>query len=121
MLAISEEKLNKVSKTGLSWETQACVCVVLASGGYPGEYEKGKEIHGLDETEKMKDIVVFHAGTKMSGNEYYTNGGRVLGVTGLGNTIKGAIEKTYRGVEKINFEGMHYRRDIGARAIRISS
>ncbi len=117
MLATSEEKLNKVSKTGLSWETQACVCVVLASGGYPGEYEKGREILGLDETDKMKDIVVFHAGTKKSGNKYYTNGGRVLGVTGLGNTIKGAIEKTYRGVEKINFEGMHYRKDIGQKGL----
>jgi len=117
MLAISEEKLNKVSKTGLSWEIQACVCVVLTSGGYPGEYKKGKEILGLDETDKMKDIVVFHAGTKKLSAKYVTNGGRVLGVTGLGNTIKDAIDKTYQAVGKINFDGIHYRKDIGKKAL----
>jgi len=117
MLAASEERLNKVSKTGLSWDNRACVCVVLASGGYPGEYKKDKEIFGLDETDKIKDVVVFHAGTKKSDNKFYTNGGRVLGVTGLGNTIKGAIDTTYRAVEKINFEKMHYRKDIGQKAL----
>jgi len=136
MLATTERKLNKlVNLGGLSWDNRACVCVVCASGGYPGEYDKGKEISGLEEVRKMKDVVVFHAGTKkvskcqprpcvqergqsikVSG-KYITNGGRVLGVTGLGNTIKEAIDKTYRGVEKIHFEGMHYRKDIGIKAI----
>ena len=118
MLATTERKLNKlVNLGGLSWDNRACVCVVCASGGYPGEYDKGKEISGLEEVAKMKDVVVFHAGTKKLPVKYVTNGGRVLGVTGLGNTIKEAIDKTYRGVEKIHFEGMHYRKDIGKKAI----
>jgi phosphoribosylamine--glycine ligase len=125
MLAVSEEKLNRIVKLGgLSWDSRACVCVVCASKGYPGDYEKGKEISGLDEAEKIKDVVVFHAGTKLAPNSklqtpsYITNGGRVLGVTGLGNTIPEAIKKTYQAVGKINFPGMHYRKDIGARALR---
>ncbi len=119
MLACSKRSLSKVVKSGgLSWEDKACVCVVCASGGYPGDYAKGKEIFGLDEAAKMKDVVVFHAGTKKSGNKILTSGGRVLGVTGLGNTIKEAIARTYQAAGKINFEGMHYRRDIGAKALK---
>src|SRR3989338_1973218 len=118
MLATAEGSLNKISKPGgLSWDSRACVCVVCASKWYPGEYEKGKEILGLDEVSKMKDIVVFHSGTKKQNNEIVTSGGRVLGVTGLGDTIKDAIDWTYKGVGKINFEGMHYRRDIGKKAV----
>jgi len=124
MLAASEGKLNRVKKTGgLNWDTRTCVCVVCSSGGYPGEYEKGKEILGLEEVEKMQDIVVFHAGTQRLNDsttqrpKTVTNGGRVLGVTGLGNTIKEAIEHTYQAVERIHFEGMHYRRDIGQKAL----
>jgi len=122
MLAASDQKLNRVRT--LDWDSRACVCVVCAAGGYPGNYEKGKEIFGLDEVAKIKDVEVFHAGTKNpplaprpSSIKYLTNGGRVLGVTGLGNTIKEAIERTYQAVEKIHFEGMHYRRDIGRKAI----
>ena len=125
MLAASEEKLNRVKKTGgLNWDARTCVCVVCSSGGYPGEYEKGKEILGLEEVEKMQDVVVFHAGTQRLNDsttqrpKTVTNGGRVLGVTGLGNSIKEAIEHTYQAVERIHFEGMHYRRDIGQKAIR---
>ncbi len=128
MLATGEEKLSKVVKSGgLNWETRACVCVVCASGGYPGDYGKGKEIFGLDEAAKMRDVVVFHAGTRELANlrtcerKIVTNGGRVLGVTGLGNTVKKAIERTYQAVEKINFEGMHYRKDIGQKAIKVKS
>jgi len=116
MLAASEGKLSKIRS--LEWDTRACVCVVCASGGYPGDYAKGKEISGLGEAAKMKDIVVFHAGTIQSGNKILTSGGRVLGVTGLGKTIKDAIDLTYKAVEKINFEGIHYRRDIGRKAIK---
>jgi len=120
MFAISDAKLNKVVKSGgLKWDSRACVCVVMASGGYPGDYEKGKEILGLDDAAKMKDVVVFHAGTKKVSagrSSIVTNGGRVLGVTGLGNTIKDAIDLTYKAVEKIKFEGMQYRKDIGAKA-----
>lgn len=122
MSAAAEGKLSRIKD--LNWDRRACVCVVCASKGYPGEYEKGKEIIGLDEAENLGDVVVFHAGTKKSTIDnrqstvkYYTNGGRVLGVTGSGNTIKEAIDRTYQAVEKIHFEGMHYRRDIGAKAL----
>jgi phosphoribosylamine--glycine ligase len=124
MLAAAEGNLSRIKK--LDWYNDACVCVVLSSKGYPGDYEKGKEIYGLDEAEKMKGIAVFHAGTEArtindvgqkQEIEYLTNGGRVLGVSGLGQTIKEAIVNTYWAVEKISFEGMHYRRDIGSRAL----
>jgi len=128
MLATTEGNLSKFTRFGgLTWDSRACVCVVCASGGYPGDYEKGKEIFGLDEAAKMKDVVVFHAGTKKVANptsplpRLVTNGGRVLGVTGLGHTIKEAIDKTYRAVEKISFERMHYRRDIGRKAIEMAN
>jgi phosphoribosylamine--glycine ligase len=115
MLTVCTDKLSRFK--ALTWDSRACVCVVAASKGYPGEYEKGKEISGLEEAAKMNDVVVFHAGTKKLTGKYITNGGRVLGVTGLGNTIKEAIETTYEAVEKISFEGMHYRRDIGRKAM----
>jgi len=115
MLAASEQKLKRIKN--LNWDNRACVCVVCASGGYPGEFNKGKEIFGLDEASKIKDTVVFHAGTKFENNKIVTNGGRVLGITGLGSTIKEAIDNTYRVVGKIKFEGMHYRQDIGWRAL----
>ncbi len=116
MLAASRGELVKVKN--LSWDNRACVCVVCASGGYPGGYLKDKEICGLEAAEKLKDIVVFHAGTKKVGTKILTNGGRVLGVTGLGATIEDAINKTYKAISKINFEGMHFRRDIGFKALR---
>lgn len=106
-----------ILKLKLKWKKEACVCVVCASQGYPGKYDKGKEIFGLDEAAKLENIVVFHAGTRREGSKILTNGGRVLGVTGLGSTIKEAIDKTYNAVEKIHFDGMQYRRDIGRRAI----
>jgi phosphoribosylamine--glycine ligase len=118
MLATAEGNLSKFKKFGgLKWDSRACVCVVCAAGGYPGDYEKGKEIVGLEEVAKMKDVVVFHAGTKRQNNKIFTNGGRVLGVTGLGKTIKEAITTTYKAVDKIHFEGMHFRRDIGRKAV----
>ena len=122
MLATCEAKLSRFKN--MNWDSRACVCVVCASGGYPGNYEKGKEISGLEEAAKMEDTVVFHAGTKELKNsrtqelKIVTNGGRVLGVTGLGNTIKEAIDKTYQAVERIHFEGIHYRKDIGQKALK---
>jgi len=116
MLATVDEELIRVKN--LYWDSRACICVVCASGGYPGDYTKGKEIRGLDEAEKLKDIVVFHAGTRKTGDKIFTSGGRVLGVTGLGSTIEDAIDKTYKAVSKIDFEGIHYRKDIGAKAIK---
>ena len=115
MFSASEQKLSRVR--ALVWDERACVSVVCASGGYPGDYEKGKEISGLDEAAKMQDVVVFHAGTRKQDNKILTNGGRVLSVTGLGNTIQEAIAKTYQAVDKIHFEGMHYRKDIGKKAV----
>jgi phosphoribosylamine---glycine ligase len=118
MLAVSEGTLNKVVKSGgLLWDKRPCVSVVCSSKGYPGDYEKNKEISGLDEAAKIKDVVVFHAGTAVKDGKIMTSGGRVLGVTGLGDTIKEAIEKTYQAVGKIKFSGMHYRKDIGRRAL----
>ncbi|MBN1872148.1 MAG: phosphoribosylamine--glycine ligase [Candidatus Omnitrophica bacterium] len=108
----------------LSWDKKSCVCVVVSSKGYPGSYEKGKIIKGLEKAKSMEDIVVFHAGTKKisdGGKEgIVTSGGRVLGVTGLGETIELAINKAYEGTSAISFEGMHFRRDIGKRALRHS-
>ena len=116
MLATSEKKLSRIRN--LEWDERACVCVVCAAGGYPGNYEKGKEILWLDKAAGMKDVVVFHAGTKLQNNKIVTNGGRVLGVTGLGKTIKEAVDKAYVAVKVINFEMIHYRKDIGAKAIK---
>ncbi len=116
MLATSEGKLSRIKS--LAWDNRACVCVVCAASGYPGDYAKDKEISGLDQAAKLDDLVVFHAGTKKSGNKILTSGGRVLGVTGLGGSIKEAINKTYAAIGKINFEGMYFRKDIGKRAIK---
>jgi len=100
----------------LDWDEHACVCVVMSSGGYPGEYETGKEIFGLDQITDDSQGVVFHAGTKKEGDKIVTAGGRVLGVTGLGKGIEDAIKKTYSSVEKIKFDRCFFRRDIGAKA-----
>jgi len=108
--AIIDERLHEIK---IEWDSSACLCVIMASGGYPQEYRKGLRITGLDSVKKGDDILVFHAGTKKAGNEYYTNGGRVLGVTALGQTLKEAREKAYSQVAGIHFDGAHYRRDIG--------
>ena len=108
----------------LDWDERPCVSVVITSGGYPEEFERGMEIEGLEEVKKMKDVIVFHAGTKLGkrasdrAETMLTNGGRVLNVTAMGADYKKAIENCYNAVSKINFEGMHYRRDIGARAVK---
>lgn len=108
MNSVIDETLEQ---TPILWNNQASACIVTSSGGYPGPYEKGKKISGLNNM--PEDIIVFHSGTKLSNNITVTNGGRVLGVTALGSTIPEATEKVYSSIENINFEGMHYRRDIG--------
>ena len=113
-MAIADEKLSDVN---IEWKDEASVCVVLASGGYPGKYEKGKVISGLNDVKKMDDVVVFHAGTAFNNNEIITNGGRVLGVTALGKDIKTAKDRAYEAVKKIHFDGMHYRKDISDKAL----
>jgi phosphoribosylamine--glycine ligase len=105
---------GRLADCRLEWSDEAAVCVVMASGGYPGAYATGKEITGLDEA----DALIFHAGTKRIDGRLVTSGGRVLGVTALGPDIRAAREKAYAAVEKIAFEGAHYRRDIAARALK---
>ncbi len=102
----------------MEWKKGVAVCVVVASGGYPEKPEKGKLIKGLADVEGQKDVFVFHAGTTRKGNEYYTSGGRVLGVTALGGTYAEAIERAYAAVSCIQFEGMQYRKDIGKKALK---
>ena len=102
----------------LSWRDEWAVCVVLASEGYPGAYEKGKVILGIDEAEDIEDVTVFHAGTALnSDGELITAGGRVLNVVALGKTFEEARDKAYEAVDLINFEGKQYRQDIGKRAL----
>jgi len=91
--------------------------VVMAAEGYPGDYRKGDRISGLQEVSGMKDLMVFHAGTALQGGHCVTNGGRVLGVTARGATVKEAIARAYEGVDRISWKGAHYRRDIGAKAL----
>jgi phosphoribosylamine--glycine ligase len=99
------------------WKPGAAVNVVAASAGYPGSYETGKPIYGIEEAE-AEGCLVFHAGTRREGGQIVTDGGRVLGVTGLGADVREAMAQAYRGIARISFEGMHYRRDIGARNLR---
>lgn len=106
-----------LSQCTIEWDRRASVCVVMASKGYPGAYEKGKRIDGLEKVSHMEDVFIFHAGTALLDQQVVTNGGRVLGVTGLGESIPKAIERTYQAVEKISWEGVHYRRDIGKKAL----
>ncbi|MDP8260482.1 MAG: phosphoribosylamine--glycine ligase [Candidatus Gygaella obscura] len=122
LLSTSKSNLGEfLKKTSLTWDERFCVCVVCVSGGYPGNYDKGKPIEGLEETANLKDIIVFHAGTKKivsnKKDNYITDGGRVLSVTGFGKTINLAIENVYNALKGINFENMHYRKDIAKKAI----
>ena len=108
---------GKLDEIEIKWDKRSCICVVIASGGYPGSYEKGKEITGLNKAAKQKDVIVYHAGTKKENNKFYTSGGRVLGVTALGDDIAQAINKAYKVVELIFFDKMYYRKDIGRKAV----
>jgi phosphoribosylamine--glycine ligase len=105
-----------LDKVELKWSATASVCVVMASGGYPGGYAKGKVITGLDAANALPNAKVFHAGTARAGEQIVTNGGRVLGVTALGKDVKSAQAAAYAAVEKIHFDGAHFRRDIAAKA-----
>jgi phosphoribosylamine--glycine ligase len=113
--AVAVQKLEDVPP--IEWDDRPAVCVVLASGGYPNSYAKGYPITGLEEANAMEDVVVFHAGTRMRGSNVITSGGRVLGVTALGDTLEHAITRCYEAVGKIHFEGMTFRSDIAAKAL----
>ena len=108
---------GSLAKTEIRWKPDSAVCVVMASGGYPGNYEKGVEITGLDRAAERSNAMVFHSGTSVRNGKIVTDGGRVLGVTGLGPTVAAAIDSAYAAVHDISFQGAHYRRDIGARAL----
>ena len=108
--AVIDENLRDLD---IQWSDEACACVVMASGGYPGSYPKGIEIKGLDSDGQVEGACVFHAGTALENGVFKTAGGRVLGVTALGTDLKEALKKAYAAVEKITFEGAHYRTDIG--------
>jgi phosphoribosylamine--glycine ligase len=110
---LSDAAAGNLQPEKLKWKPGASACVVLASGGYPGKFETGKEIQGLAEAEKIADVKVLHAGTKRVGEKIVTTGGRVLGVTATGSTLSVALQTAYEGVGKIHFDGMHYRKDIG--------
>ena len=115
MLAVCDGTLDQVS---LEWDPRPTVCVVMASGGYPGSYEKDKKITGLKDAEQLDDVVVFHAGTAAKNGALVTAGGRVLGVTALGQTIADAKTRAYQAVDKIKFDGAYCRRDIADKAIK---
>lgn len=105
---------EEVSEQEIKWSPKASACVILASGGYPLEYEKGKRIEGLEETSKIPGITLFHAGTKYQEETYYTNGGRVLGVCASEESLSETLDGIYKAIPGISFEGMFYRRDIGS-------
>jgi phosphoribosylamine--glycine ligase len=114
MLAVVEGRLDQIE---LQWDERPAICVVASSGGYPGAYKTGIPIHGVDDADAMPMVKVFHAGTRMDNGQLVTDGGRVLGITALGNTIADARRHAYAAVDKISFEGMHVRRDIAHRAL----
>lgn len=112
--AVAEHRLDQVH---VEWSQQAAVCVVLTSEGYPGSYKKGVPISGLPNSARNPSVVVFHAGTAKAGDEYVTSGGRVLGVTGLGEDLQIARTRAYEAIKSISFDGCYYRRDIAQRAV----
>ncbi len=114
LLSTVDETLDEQE---IEWDDRPAVCVVMASGGYPSSYKKGYPIEGIDEAEALGDVKVFHAGTAEAGGQTVTNGGRVLGVTAMGDDLTAAIERAYEAVGRIHFQDAHYRRDIGAKAL----
>ena len=115
LLAVCDGELDQIT---LEWDRRPAVCVVMASGGYPDDYEKGKKITGLDEAGRLDDVIVFQAGTKQDDGDIVTAGGRVLGVTALGQTIADAKARAYEAVDMIEFDGAYCRRDIADKAIK---
>jgi phosphoribosylamine--glycine ligase len=114
MLAVAEGRLDKIE---LQWDPRPAMCIVAASGGYPGKYNTGLPISGVSDADSMHDVKVFQGGTRLEGKSLLTDGGRVLSVTALGNTLADAHHRAYEAISKIHFEGMYYRKDIGRRAL----
>jgi phosphoribosylamine--glycine ligase len=115
LLAVADGRLHEIE---LKWDPRPAVCVVATSKGYPGEYPTGVAITGIEKADALADVKVFHSGTRAEGSNVVTDGGRVLGVTALGNTVADAQKRAYEAMGLIRFDGMHYRRDIGYQAIR---
>jgi phosphoribosylamine--glycine ligase len=115
MEAVLNQELDQIE---IKWQDKKALCVVMASGGYPVEYKKGKEITGIKEAAAEQDIIVFQAGTRLEANKLLTAGGRVLAVTALGDNFQEVIDKAYQGVEKIHFEDFQIRNDIGQKALK---
>jgi phosphoribosylamine--glycine ligase len=111
---------GRIDQCAIEWDTRAAVTVVLASGGYPGKYETGKTISGLEDAARLQDVQIFHAGTKRANGEVKTSGGRVLAVTALGKTIEAARARAYEAVSRIHFENSHYRRDIALSVVPVN-
>ncbi|HTR27065.1 MAG TPA: phosphoribosylamine--glycine ligase [Terriglobales bacterium] len=111
---------GRTSDGDFKWSIDAAVCVVMASGGYPGAYESGKKMTGLIDAARVEDVKIFHAGTSQREDEFYTAGGRVLGVTAKAADLQTAVNRAYEAARKVNFEGVHYRKDIAARALKKS-
>jgi phosphoribosylamine---glycine ligase len=109
---------GRISEGEFKWSSDAAVCVVMASGGYPGTFDVGKKITGLDEAAEVEGVKVFHAGTSKRDGSFYTSGGRVLGVTARAGSLQGAVERAYGACGEIKFDGMHYRKDIAGRAVK---
>jgi phosphoribosylamine--glycine ligase len=112
---------GRVSDGDFRWSQDASVCVVMSSGGYPGVFEIGKKITGIEDAERIDGVKVFHSGTTHHSGSYHTAGGRVLGVTACAPDLGSAVQRAYQAVSKINFEGAHYRTDIAARALKANS
>jgi phosphoribosylamine--glycine ligase len=110
--AVIHEKLSEIE---IEWDDNSCACIIIASGGYPGTYNKNLPIFGLDQNGQLDEASIFHSGTKTTEKGFVTNGGRVLGVTALGSTTELALRKAYNAVSKVNFENSFFRTDIGSR------
>jgi phosphoribosylamine--glycine ligase len=113
--AVIDRRLRDID---VRWRPEPAVCVVMAAAGYPGPHDTGKPISGLAAAAALRDVMVFHAGTARRGDAVVTNGGRVLGVTALGRDISDAIARAYGAVAKIRWDGVHYRSDIGRKAVK---
>jgi phosphoribosylamine--glycine ligase len=118
LVALEDVVEGRISDGDFKWSNDPSVCVVVASGGYPGAFESGKKIVGLEAASRKAGVTVFHAGTSKREGSYYTAGGRVLGITARDATLAGAVERAYAAIAAIGFEGIHFRRDIAARALK---
>src|SRR4030095_10992381 len=114
LMAAVQGRLDEVH---VDWKKEACICVVLCSKGYPQEVQPGQEIHGLDELKQVENVTVFHAGTRSEDGKIYASGGRVLSVAATHPHLSGAYEDVYNAVSKIQFDGMHYRKDIAKKVL----